>query len=315
MANLKIGNIQLKEGLLLAPLAGINDIAFRRICVEHGASLVYTGMVNANALVRGNKATKKLAQTCDEERPVGIQMFGSNPETLAKAAKLVQDQADVIDINMGCPDKNVIKQGAGSALLKRPKRIGEIVNSVKKAIGVPLTVKIRSGVEVSSIEDTIKIAKIIEENGADALILHPRTAMQGGSGVADWNVIKEVKEYLSIPVIGNGGIKNISDAKSMMKETGCDGVMIGTAAMGNPFIFEKTEKKKTYEEIKETFYRYLEYAKHYEIENIFYLRMQAQLFFKGFHSAALFRKDMGYVDSIEELKKLIELNLGFNLGI
>ncbi len=308
MANLKIGNLQLKAGLILAPLAGINDIAFRRMCSEHGASLVYTGMVNANALVRGNKATKKLAQTCDEERPVGIQIFGSNPETLVKAAKLVQDQTDIIDINMGCPDKNVIKQGAGSALLKRPKRIGEIVNSVKKAIQVPLTVKIRSGVEVCNLDYILKIAKIIEENGADALILHPRIAMQGGSGIVDWNIIKAVKEHLSIPVIGNGGVKSLSDAKSMMKDTGCDRVMIGTAAMGNPFIFEKTEEKKTYEEIKEIFYRYLEYAKYYEIENIFYLRMQAQLFFKGFHSAASFRKDMGYVDSIEELKKLIELN-------
>ena len=310
MANLKIGSLQLKDGLLLAPLAGINDIAFRRICAEHGASLVYTGMVNANALVRSNKATKKLAQTCDEEKPAGIQIFGSNPKILVKAAKLVQDQADVIDINIGCPDKNVIKQGAGSALLKRPKRIGEIVNSVKKALRVPLTVKIRSGIERGNPKNTVKIAKIIEENGADALILHPRTAKQGGSGTADWNIIKEIKENLSIPVIGNGGIKNLTDAKSMIEKTGCDGVMIGTAAMGNPFIFEKTSKKKTYEEIKETFYRYLEYAKHYEIENIFYLRMQAQLFFKGFRSAASLRKDLGYVDSIEKLKKLIELNAG-----
>ncbi|MCK4729916.1 MAG: tRNA-dihydrouridine synthase family protein [Candidatus Aenigmarchaeota archaeon] len=308
MANLKIGNLQLKDGLILAPLAGINDIAFRRICAEHGASLVYTGMVNANALVRGNKATKKLAQTCDEERPVGIQIFGSNPETLVKAAKLVQDQVDIIDINMGCPDKNVIKQGAGSALLRRPKKIGELVSSVKKAIHVPLTVKIRSGIEKFSIEDTLKIAKIIETNGADALILHSRTAKQGGSGIVDWNIIKAVKEHLSIPVIGNGGVKTLSDAKLMMKDTGCDGVMIGTAAMGNPFIFEKTNEKRTYEEIKETFYRYLEYAKHYEIENIFYLRMQAQLFFKGFRSAASLRKELGYVDSIDGLKKLIELN-------
>ncbi|RLI99149.1 MAG: tRNA dihydrouridine synthase DusB, partial [Candidatus Aenigmatarchaeota archaeon] len=236
------------------------------------------------------------------------QIFGSNPETFVKAAQLVQGQSDIIDINMGCPDKNEIKQGAGSALLKRPKRIGEIVSSVKKAIDVPLTVKIRSGVEVCNLEYIIKIAKIIEENGADALILHPRIAKQGGSGSVDWNVIKAVKEYLSIPVIGNGGIKTLSDAKSMMKNTGCDGVMIGTAAMGNPFIFEKTNEKKTYEEIKETFYQYLEYAKHYEIENIFYLRMQAQLFFKGFHSAASLRKDLGCASSIEELKKLIELN-------
>jgi len=310
MANLKIGNLQLKDGLILAPLAGINDIAFRRICVEHGASLVYTGMINANALVRGNKATKKLVQTCEEERPVGIQIFGSNPETFVKAAQLVQGQSDIIDINMGCPDKNVIKQGAGSALLKRPKRIGEMVSSVKKAINVLLTVKIRSGVEVCNLEYIIKIAKIIEENGADALILHSRTAKQGGSGPVDWSVIKAVKEHLSIPVIGNGGIKNLTDAESMMEETGCDGVMIGTAAMGNPFIFEKTNKKKTYEEIKETFYQYLEYAKSYGIENIFYLRMQAQLFFKGFRSAASLRKDLGYVDSIEKLKKLIELNAG-----
>ncbi len=309
MADLKIGNLRLRKGLILAPLAGINDIAFRRMCVEHGASLVYTGMINANALVRGNKATKKLAKTCDEERPVGIQIFGSNPNTLVKAAQLVQDQADIIDINMGCPDKKVIKQGAGSALLRRPKRIGEIVSSVKKAIQVPLTVKIRSGIEKNNLEDTLKIAKIIEENGADALILHPRTAKQGGSGIADWNLIKAVKEYLSIPVIGNGGVKTLSDAKLMMKNTGCDGVMVGTAAMGNPFIFEKTEEKKTYSEIKEIFYRYLEYAEQYEIENIFYLRMQSQLFFKGFHSAASLRKDLGYVNSIEELKRLIELNV------
>ena len=286
--------------MILAPLAGINDIAFRRLCREHGATLVYTGMVNANALIRGNKATLRLAEVCQEERPVCIQLFGSNTETLVKAAKMLD--CDQIDINMGCPDRNVIRQGAGAALLRRPSKVHEIVSNVKKAIKIPLSVKIRSGIEKHDLGDTLKIASTIQDAGADSLTVHPRTVKQGYSGTADWSVIKKVKEELIIPVIGNGDIDSYETAIERLKV--CDDVMIGRAAMGNPFIFSRVEPDSR--QRKEIFLRYLDHCNIYGIDKVSYLRMQAQFFMKGFEGAADLRRRVGKAETIEQLKVMAD---------
>ncbi|MFP4424626.1 MAG: tRNA dihydrouridine synthase [Candidatus Woesearchaeota archaeon] len=281
----------------LAPLAGINDIAFRRLCRECGAGLVFTGMVNGNAAIRKNKATLKLMQTCKEEMPCALQLFGTKPETLLEAARM--SDAPIIDINMGCPDKNVIKQGAGAALLKRPSKIGEITSYLANNLQKPVTVKIRSGYDRCDLPETIRIAKIIEESKAAAITIHPRTVVQAYRGEADWEVIAAVKKAVSIPVIGNGDCRSLEDAEVMRRRTGCDYVMIGRAAIGNPGIFAG--------ERRQLFRKYLEYCELYGIDKIAYLRMQGQFFTKGFSGASRIREKMGRVDNMEELIKLSEM--------
>ena len=235
-----IGNVKIKNQVVLAPMAGISNTSYRKIIKEMGAGLIYCEMVSDKALMYDDKKTYELLKYSDEERPIVQQIFGSDVTSFVIAAKKVYEyqKPDIIDINMGCPvPKVAIKNQAGSALLKNPDKIKEIVENVVKSVPVPVTVKIRSGWDSSSI-NAVEVAKICEQAGASAIAIHPRTRAQGYSGTSDWNIIKEVKENVSIPVIGNGDIKSPELAKKMLDETKCDAVMIGRGAIGNPWLIK-----------------------------------------------------------------------------
>lgn len=237
----KIGNITIKNKVVLAPMAGISNTSFRKIIKRMGAGLIYAEMVSDKAIVFDNEKTVNMLLMSEEERPIAQQIFGSDLESFVKAAKIVEEKMhpDIIDINMGCPvPKVAIKNQAGSALLKNPEKIKEIVSAVVKAVNVPVTVKIRSGWDESNI-NAIEVAKIIEEAGASAITIHARTRSQGYSGHADWNLIKKVKESVSIPVIGNGDVTSAYECQKMLEETGCDAVMIGRGVLGNPWLIKE----------------------------------------------------------------------------
>ena len=237
----KIGNVEIKNKVVLAPMAGVCNSAFRRIIKEMGAGLLYAEMVSDKALVYNNEKTKEMLYMTEDERPISQQIFGSDKESFVEAAKIIEESMhpDIIDINMGCPvPKVAVKSQAGSALLKDPDKIYEIVKAVKEAVNVPVTVKIRSGWDKNSI-NAVLVAKTCERAGASAIAVHPRTRSQGYSGKANWNIIKEVKEAVNIPVIGNGDILSAKDAKKMIDETGCDAVMIGRGTLGNPYLIKQ----------------------------------------------------------------------------
>ena len=237
----KIGNIELKNNVVLAPMAGISNSAYRTIIKEMGAGLVVCEMVSDKAIYYGSKKTIDMLYVTDFERPISQQIFGSDKETFISAAKYIYEnmKPDIIDINMGCPvPKVAIGAQAGSALLKNPEKVYEIVKAVVDSVPIPVTVKIRSGWDENSI-NAVEIAKIIEKAGASAITVHPRTRKQGYSGHADWNIIKQVKENVSIPVIGNGDITSPFDAKKMLDETGCDAIMIGRGVLGNPWLIKE----------------------------------------------------------------------------
>lgn len=231
---MKLGSLALTSNLFLAPMAGITDYSFRRVAREHGCGLAFTEMVSAEGLLRKGKPFLKLGE---DEHLVSVQLFASNPEVLAEAARMAEEmRADAIDINMGCPAKQVVRTGAGSALMRNPLTVKEILERVRKEIRCPLTIKIRSGWNEEQI-NAIEISKIAEDSGVDAITVHPRTKAQGFCGRADWGVIREVKKAVRIPVIGNGDVTTPLLAKRLQEETGCDGVMIGRGALGNPWIF------------------------------------------------------------------------------
>lgn len=234
---MQLGNLLLKSNVFLAPMAGITDLPFRSLLREFGCSFAFTEMINATGLVRKSAKSLRYLLSRSGDRPLGVQLFGYDPDILAEGAKIVARLgADTVDINMGCPAKKVVRTGAGAALLKDPSQIAHIIKSVRSAISLPLTVKIRSGWNHREIK-ALEIARIAEEWGADGVIVHPRTAEQGFGGKADWDVIKAVKEGVSIPVIGNGDVRNVYDAERIMQITGCDGVMIGRGTLGNPWLF------------------------------------------------------------------------------
>ncbi len=236
----KIGNVKISNQVVLAPMAGICNSAYRQICKDMGCGLIYAEMVSDKAITYNNQKTIDMLYMTEKERPISQQIFGSDKESFVEAAKFIEKEMkpDIIDINMGCPvPKVAVRAQAGSALLKDPDKIFDIVSSVVSAVNVPVTVKIRSGWDSNHI-NAVEVAKVIEKAGASAICVHPRTRSQGYSGKADWNIIKEVKENVSIPVIGNGDIKSPEDAKRMLEETNCDAVMIGRGVLGNPWLIK-----------------------------------------------------------------------------
>ena len=238
----KIGNVEISNQVVLAPMAGICNSAYRQICKEMGCGLIYAEMVSDKAITYNNQKTIDMLYMTDMERPISQQIFGSDKESFVAAAKYIEQNMhpDIIDINMGCPvPKVAVRAQAGSALLKDPIKIYDIVSSVVSSVSVPVTVKIRSGWDSKHI-NAVEVAKIVEKAGASAICVHPRTRSQGYSGKADWNIIKEVKQSVSIPVIGNGDIKCPEDAKKMIDETNCDAVMIGRGVLGNPWLIRNT---------------------------------------------------------------------------
>jgi len=237
----KIGNVEINGKIVVAPMAGISNMTFRRICKSMGASLVVAEMVSDKAITYGNEKTFELLRMNDDERPISQQIFGSDVKSFVEAAKIVESKMapDILDINMGCPvPKVAVKNQAGSALLKNPEKVGEIIKAVVEAVNVPVTVKIRSGWDANSI-NAVEIAKIAEANGASAITVHARTRAQGYSGKADWNIIKKVVDAVNIPVIGNGDVISCYDAKKMLDETGCSAVMIGRGLLGNPWLIKE----------------------------------------------------------------------------
>lgn len=238
----KIGNVEIANQVVLAPMAGISNSPFRRICKEMGCGLIYAEMVSDKAIMYGNKKTIDMLYMTDFERPISQQIFGTDVSSFVIAAKYICSNMhpDIIDINMGCPvPKVALRAQAGSALLKSPSKIYDIVKAVVDAVDVPVTVKIRSGWDSNHI-NAVEVAKVIEKAGASAICVHPRTRSQGYRGEADWSIIKAVKDNVNIPVIGNGDIKTPEDAKRMLDETGCDAIMIGRGVLGNPWLIEQT---------------------------------------------------------------------------
>ena len=303
---------KLKSKLILAPMHDITNIAFRIMCKKYGASLVSTELLSANAISRKNKAVMKLAQTDKKEKPNVVQLFGQNTENLVKAAKILEKKFEIIDINFGCPSKKIMQQGSGSALLKRKNKIAEIVKKVSGSIKKPLTVKIRKGFDNNI--NAIEISKICEKNGASAIIIHARTVEQGYSGKADWDIIKEIKKAVKIPIIGNGDVWIREDAKQILEQTNCDYVMIGRAAIGNPFIFKQiNEYLKSGNQISQTkkekikdYFDYIKLTRKYDCFSLKDARWKAQEFTKGFKGSNKLRKKLNSVKSWEEIEKLIK---------
>ena len=315
----KIGNVEIKNNICLAPMAGFCNSAFRRLVKEMGAGLVFAEMVSDKAIYYGSEKTIDMLKMTEYERPLAQQIFGSDKESFVFAAKKIMEimKPDIIDINMGCPvPKVAVKLQAGSALLKNPEKIKEIVKAVVDSVDVPVTVKIRSGWDSNSI-NAVEVAKIIEEAGASAITVHPRTRAQGYSGKADWSIIKAVKEAVNIPVIGNGDIKSVDDAKKMIDETGCDAVMIGRAALSNPFIFKeldyyfKTGKKLEEISNKEKLdiaLKHFNYLLEIKNEKVAVLEMRTIManYIKGIPGSTKIKQSIFSLKTKEELLKILE---------
>ena len=316
MRKLKIGNVELENPYVLAPMAGVTDLPFRLLCREQGAGLLCMEMVSAKAIQYNNKNTKALLEIHPEERPVSLQLFGSDPDVISEIAKQIEELPfAILDINMGCPVPKIVRNGEGSALMKNPKLVHEIVSKTAKAIQKPVTVKIRKGFDDTCI-NAVEIAKVIEDAGAAAVAVHGRTREQYYSGKADWDIIRQVKEAVSIPVIGNGDVTSGESALAMMRETGCDGVMIGRGSQGNPWIFsELLEYEKTgvmperpgREEIKDMILRHARLQLEYKGEylGIREMRKHVAWYTTGMPNSAKLRNEINAVESYEQLENLL----------
>jgi len=314
---MNIGNIELKHGLLLAPMAGVTDRTFRRLCCEHGAEYTVTEMVSAKAIHYKDKKTDELARLYDGESPAAVQLFGREPDIMAEAVKHIIETVHpaAIDINMGCPVKKVTSNGEGSALMREPELVSAITESAVKASDIPVTVKIRSGWDASSV-NAVEIAKRIEAAGAAMVCIHGRTRDQMYMPPVDLDIIAEVKRAVTIPVIGNGGIETSGDALKMLEYTGCDGVMIARGAYGNPWIFseiaEKSEGREyTYPEKSErlnTAKRHLEMLVEDkgEITGVREARRYIAWYLKGMEGSAAARGDLNYANTAEDVLNLID---------
>ena len=317
---LKIGTVELENNVILGPMAGVTDLPFRLLCREQGAGLVCMEMVSAKAVFYGNRNTKELLQVNPGERPVSLQLFGSDPEILSDiAARLEEGPYDLFDLNMGCPVPKVVKKGEGSALMKDPKLVERILSSMVRALKKPVTVKIRKGFNDESV-NAVEIARIAEGCGAAAVAVHGRTREQYYSGKADWEIIRQVKEAVSIPVIGNGDVDSPEAAKRMLAETGCDGVMVARGAKGNPWIFKRITEyletgrippKPSREEVKAMMLRHGEMMVEFKGEAAAMREMRKHVawYTAGWpHSAAL-RNDINAVETMEALRELIETRM------
>lgn len=316
MKQLKIGNVLLENSYVLGPMAGVTDLPFRLLCKEQGAGLLCMEMVSAKGIFYNNKNTESLLQIHPEEVPVSLQFFGSDPKIVSEMAKRVEERPfSILDINMGCPVPKVVRNGEGSALMKNPKLVYELVSATVKAIKKPVTVKIRKGFDDEHI-NAVEIAKIIEEAGAAAVAVHGRTREQYYFGKADWEIIRQVKEAVSIPVIGNGDVTSGEKAIAMREQTGCDGVMIARGAQGNPWIFsELLEYERTgrlpdrpdVEEIKQTMLRHARLQIEYkgDFTGIREMRKHVAWYTKGLYGAARLRDRINQVESYAELENLL----------
>jgi len=304
----KIGSVEIKNNVCLAPMAGLTDIAFRVLSKKQGVGLVWTEMISVNAINQNNRITMEMTKIDDAERPVAIQLFGQQVDQIERAVKKIEGKADIIDFNMGCPATHILKAGSGSALLDRPEKVKKIIETIKQSTKKPITVKIRIGLNENK-KNHVEIAKIAEQAGADAIIVHGRTTAQGYSGTVSYKAIKEVKDAVSIPVIGNGDIIDGPSAQKMFDKTGCDAIMIGRAAAKDPFIFKRViHYLKTGEEMpepteKEKINHFLEYAelcKKYNIK-VGHLIAHAHLFTKGIHGSARLRDLINQTETEDEV--------------
>ena len=314
----KIGNVRIENPFVLAPMAGVTDMPFRTLCKEQGAGLICMEMISAKAISFHNKNTIALMKIDPCEHPVSMQLFGSEPELMAEVAKSIEDKDfDILDINMGCPVPKVVNNGEGSALLKNPELIVQIIKSVSSAIQKPVTVKVRIGFENAPV-DIVEIARRAEDAGAAAIAVHGRTRQQYYSGTADWDIIRQVKEAVSIPVIGNGDVDSPLKAEALLKQTGCDGVMIGRAVRGNPWIFREMNHyfqtgellpRPSSEEIREMILRHAraQIALKGEFTGIREMRKHVAWYVKGMKGAAKFRAQINQVESYEELEELLKM--------
>lgn len=312
----KIGNVEIPNRFVLAPMAGVTDLAFRRLCKEQGAGLLCMEMISAKAISYKNKNTRALMEIDPVEHPVSMQLFGSEPELMTEVAKEIEEEPfDILDINMGCPVPKVVNNGEGSALLKTPDLIEEIVRKVSSAIKKPVTVKVRIGFENEPI-DIVEIAKRIEDAGAAALAVHGRTRQQYYSGTADWDTIRRVKEAITIPVVGNGDVDSPLKAEALIKQTGCDAVMIGRAVRGNPWLFRELNHyfqtgellgRPSAEEIREMILRHA--RKQIELKGEFVgireMRKHVAWYTAGMRHSAGLRRESNTIESYEALEQLL----------
>ena len=313
----KIGEIQMENPFVLAPMAGVTDIPFRKLCKEQGAGLICTEMVSAKAISFHNKNTEALMEMDPSEHPVSLQLFGSEPELMAEVAKSIEERPfEILDINMGCPVPKVVNNGEGSALLKNPKLIGKIIKAVSGAIRKPVTAKMRIGFEGYPV-DPVEIAKIMEDSGAAAIAVHGRTRQQYYSGHADWDTIRKIKEAVRIPVIGNGDVDSPEKAEALLKETGCDAVMIGRAVRGNPWIFRELnhyfltgEKlpRPSAEEIREMILRHarMQIEIKGEFTGIREMRKHVAWYTAGMRHSAGLRRESNLIADYQALEKLLD---------
>ena len=312
---MKIGNVELKNNIILAPMAGLTDLPFRVVCEKYEPGLVVTEMVSSKALLYNDEKTKLLLNMKNEIRPVAVQIFGSDIEAMAFAAKYVSDIADIVDINMGCPAPKVVKNGDGSKLLLDINKVYEITKAVVENSKVPVTVKIRKGWDSEHVV-AVEAAKKIEEAGASAITIHGRTRSEFYSGIADWDIIKKVKESVKIPVIGNGDVKLPEDAKRLLEQTKCDGIMIGRGALGSPWIFEQvktylqdgTIRKISNKEKLETILKHieLEVAEKGELTGVREMRKHICYYLKGMQNASEIRDNINHIECKEEVKKVLK---------
>lgn len=314
---LQIGNVTLQNQVILAPMAGVTDLPFRLLCKEQGAGLLCMEMVSAKAIYYNNRNTDTLMEIDDRERPVSLQLFGSDPYIMSEMAKRIEERPfDILDVNMGCPVPKVVNNGEGSALMKDPALVRKIVTAMARAVKKPLTVKIRKGFDEDHV-NAVEIARIIEDSGAAAIAVHGRTRQQYYSGKADWEIIRKVKEAVSIPVIGNGDVDSPRKAREMLEQTGCDGVMVGRAAQGNPWIFRQIVRYldagellpgPTVRQVKDMMLRHARMQLQYkgEYTGMREMRKHVAWYTAGFPHSSRLRAALNEISSLEELEQLLE---------